>query len=216
MRPGADGRSSRQHQPHEAADRAGRTRLHRRSPAGLRVRGRAADLCWEGDASLAIERALSRRDYGLVALSFRNTGDCYSSGETFYDILKSDVAEIKRHYDGPVVIGGTGFSVRPIPILEYMGLDYGVVGEGENALEGFLPFLVTITSYPISDNSSVIKLTSMRSSSAKRTTLFVSLLSMIKIKFYHPASFFNINKGNFRCVRYDDPEEQTPLSSKRT
>jgi radical SAM superfamily enzyme YgiQ (UPF0313 family) len=50
------------------------------------------------------------------------------------EILRDDVALVRRHYDGPVVIGGAGYSVMPVELLDYAGADFGVAGDGERSL----------------------------------------------------------------------------------
>ena len=100
---------------------------------------RLLDLCWEDDAGPAIERAFAEDRPDLAALTFRNTDDCFFASRTsFIDVLQSDVARIRGAYDGPVVIGGGGFSLMPVELLEHTGAPYGVVGDGESALPALL------------------------------------------------------------------------------
>ncbi len=33
----------------------------------------------------------------------------------------------------PIVVGGSGFTLLPEEVLDFLGADYGVVGEGERA-----------------------------------------------------------------------------------
>jgi tryptophan 2-C-methyltransferase len=110
--------------------------------AALRAEGhevRLLDLCWEDDVAVATARAFADGRPDLVAMTFRNTDDCYfASGRAFVDILRDDVALIRRHYDGPIAVGGGGFSTMPIPLLEYCGADYGVCGDGEPAIVALL------------------------------------------------------------------------------
>ncbi|MBN1269855.1 MAG: cobalamin-dependent protein [Kiritimatiellae bacterium] len=106
-----------------------------------------ADLCLAPDAAYALADALETTP-DLVALTFRNTDDCYfASRATFFEVLRNDVALIRRHYSGPVVIGGCGFSVMPAELTEFAGADYGVCGDGEPALLQLLRALAGRTPY---------------------------------------------------------------------
>ena len=106
--------------------------------AALRAAGHAVDLldlCFAEDAPAAIDAGVRAAQYRLVALSFRNTDDCYYPGrEWFVPDLAALVARIRQGTDAPVVLGGVGFSLMPEAILRASGADAGVVGEGEFAL----------------------------------------------------------------------------------
>ncbi|MBI2916923.1 MAG: radical SAM protein [Chloroflexi bacterium] len=96
---------------------------------------RVLDLCFTADPEAEIAHALSGQEVGLVAVTFRNTDDCYYAGQDFFvPGLKEVVDALRRHTGAPVVLGGAGFSVMPEAIMEYCGVDLGVWGEGEVAL----------------------------------------------------------------------------------
>lgn len=69
----------------------------------------------------------------VVGLGVRNVDDVTMHSPRFYlgDVLEDFVRPIKGVTEAPLVLGGAGFSVLPGPILELLGGDYGVVGEGE-------------------------------------------------------------------------------------
>lgn len=103
---------------------------------------RLLDLCWSDDDRAAASDAFSDVHFDLVGLSFRNTDDCYFASKcSFVSILTGDVALVREFYDGPVVVGGCGFSMMPVPLLEETGADYGIRGEGEAALPALLDAL---------------------------------------------------------------------------
>ncbi len=96
------------------------------------------DLCFEHDPAAAIARALAGREPALIGVSVRNTDDCYlASGRDFLPDLASLVALLRRHSEAPIVLGGSGYSVAPGPILELLGADYGITGDGEEPLAMF-------------------------------------------------------------------------------
>jgi len=113
--------------------------------AALRVEGhqvRLLDLCWAEDANRAACRAFAEGRPDLVALTFRNTDDCYfASRASFVDVLRADIDLIRQHYDGPIVVGGCGFSLMPTLLLDHAGADYGVRSDGEPALGPLLDAL---------------------------------------------------------------------------
>lgn len=93
------------------------------------------DLCPVSDPDRAIEDYFSSRDAELVGVSFRNSDDCmWPSSDWFVDNLKRTVETIRRFSDAPIVIGGVGYSIFPKRILEYSGADFGIRGDGEEAL----------------------------------------------------------------------------------
>ncbi len=96
---------------------------------------RLLDLTWELDPQAAIAAHFRDVQPTLVALTQRNSDDCYLAGRySCVPHAQATVTLIRRHTDAPLVIGGCGFSVFPAPMLEALGADYGVVGEGEEAL----------------------------------------------------------------------------------
>jgi tryptophan 2-C-methyltransferase len=99
------------------------------------------DLCFsdnvERDMAAAFEAEPS-----LVGVSIRNTDDCYMATSTnFLPGIREIVQALRGHSDAPVVLGGVGFSLMAESIVEYCGADYGVAGEGEEALSGLVSAL---------------------------------------------------------------------------
>ncbi|MEE9201756.1 MAG: radical SAM protein [Dehalococcoidia bacterium] len=114
------------------------------SPVGLEYLGESlrdtgvavevVDLALEPGGLSALGPALSRLHPLAVGLSVRNTDDCsLATGLSFLPWIGQVVAEVKRHTDAPVVLGGVGFSVAPSGVLEATGADMGIAGDGEVA-----------------------------------------------------------------------------------
>lgn len=87
----------------------------------------------------------------MIGLGIRNLDTCLSCeayGEyggndykTFYFLpeIKKMVDFIKKHLPGvPVIAGGGGFTISPQAILKYLGIEYGVAGEGEESFRQFI------------------------------------------------------------------------------
>ena len=83
------------------------------------------------EAELAARIAAFAPDY--LCLSLRNLDNCDSlSASTGYPaIAKRLVAVIRERSGAPIIIGGPAFSIMPEELLDYIGADYGIVGEGE-------------------------------------------------------------------------------------
>ncbi len=90
------------------------------------------DLCWEADPHAAVAHALPQLDPLLVGLTLRNTDDCYcASADYFLPGFADLVSSLRQHTSAPIVIGGSGFSIAPAPILNTLGADYAIHGDGE-------------------------------------------------------------------------------------
>jgi len=93
------------------------------------------DLTWAHDEEAAVRAHFADHQPSLVGLTLRNTDDCYMAGR--YSCLphaRDTVALLRRHTGAPIVIGGCGYSVMAASLLEELGADYGIAGDGEQAL----------------------------------------------------------------------------------
>jgi len=79
---------------------------------------------------------LERFKPGMVGISIRNVDNVnVLEEETFLDVPNRVVRAVRRAAPGvPIVLGGSGFSIMPEKMLERLGADYGVAGEGEKAV----------------------------------------------------------------------------------
>jgi radical SAM superfamily enzyme YgiQ (UPF0313 family) len=84
------------------------------------------------------------RDFApdLIGIGLRNIDDVLiRQRERFYDELAPLTATLRRLSRAPIVLGGSGFSIFPQPLLELTGADYGIAGEGEPGLLALLDTL---------------------------------------------------------------------------
>jgi len=71
----------------------------------------------------------------IVGISMRNIDNVnYLNEEKYTDVVKTIVDHIKSISTAIVVLGGTAFSILPEKLLEEIGADYGIVGEGEKLM----------------------------------------------------------------------------------
>ncbi len=100
--------------------------------AGIEVT--LVDLSFVDDPAREIAHTLADADPIAIGVSFRNTDDCYlSSGAWFVPRLGEIIELIRSATPVPIVLGGCGFSIFPVRILETCGVDLAVVGDGEDA-----------------------------------------------------------------------------------
>ena len=101
------------------------------SQAGFNTR--LLDLGFEKEPKKKIASVIkSFRPHG-IGISVRNVdnGD-FLSPKSFLPDLKELTDSIRENSDARTLIGGSGVSVMPCQMLDYLGLDYAAVGEGEN------------------------------------------------------------------------------------
>ncbi|MBE0584025.1 MAG: cobalamin B12-binding domain-containing protein, partial [Desulfofustis sp.] len=81
-----------------------------------------------------LDTCMACEDYGDL------TGDGYRS--FFFLPQVREVADAVRKLgpEVPLVCGGGGFTIEPQGILDYLDIDYGIVGEGEDALAAFAQY----------------------------------------------------------------------------
>ncbi len=93
------------------------------------------DLCLEEDYRQVLKKYFSSKSPSLVGLSFRNVDDCFwPSAEWFVPKLWEIINLIRELSDAPIVVGGVGFSIFGKEIVERTGADFGVAGDGEQAV----------------------------------------------------------------------------------
>jgi radical SAM superfamily enzyme YgiQ (UPF0313 family) len=97
------------------------------------------DLCFESDPLATVADRLRRQRPDLVAIGLRNIQNMdYTNITENLDYYRRLVATVREHSAAPVVLGGGGFSVMPAELMEALGADYGIAGEGERAFAQLL------------------------------------------------------------------------------
>lgn len=81
---------------------------------------------------LALRRALAKNNFQAVAFSIRNLDNCwFFAPRSYFDEVREFAGIVRQHFTGPLILGGTGFSVSPQGWMRGLEADCGVVGEGE-------------------------------------------------------------------------------------
>ncbi|MCX5636278.1 MAG: cobalamin B12-binding domain-containing protein, partial [Planctomycetota bacterium] len=93
------------------------------------------DLCLADEPVKTLQDYFAKHNPQLVGLSFRNVDDCFwPSARWFIPDLAETIRTIRTMTDAPIVLGGVGFSIFARQIVEYTGADFGIRGDGENAI----------------------------------------------------------------------------------
>jgi tryptophan 2-C-methyltransferase len=71
----------------------------------------------------------------LVGVTIRNTDTIYPQEQrVFLGEHREIIQEIRGRTDAPIIAGGVGFSSMPFAATDYLGVDYGVKGPGEEVI----------------------------------------------------------------------------------
>src|SRR5437899_5931706 len=90
------------------------------------------DLCFLDPLRPALDEKVRACAPQVVGISLRNLdSSSYPQNTSYIDDYKRLVDAVRQLTDAPIVLGGAGFTVMPTTIMEYLGADVGVVGEGE-------------------------------------------------------------------------------------
>jgi len=93
------------------------------------------DLCLCDDPDAALAAHFSSHAPALIGLSFRNVDDCFwPSAQWFVPSLAALVERLRSLSDAPIVVGGVGFSTFARRVVEATAADFGVHGDGEQAM----------------------------------------------------------------------------------
>ncbi|MGA1840635.1 MAG: lipid biosynthesis B12-binding/radical SAM protein [bacterium] len=98
------------------------------------------DIYQQSDWQEAIDSNIESFAPEIVGISIRNVDNLTYPSPVFYlPFIKQVVEFIKTGSEARIVVGGSGYSVFPGAILEYLDLHYGIVGEGE------IPFFLLLS-----------------------------------------------------------------------
>lgn len=97
---------------------------------------RQFDFLAEGTLLESLQSTLADFNPDMTGISLRNIDnvDSLTSDENWYLSHVRDVVTILKRHEQTVMVGGPGFSLLPEQVLDYLGADHGVVGEGETKM----------------------------------------------------------------------------------
>jgi radical SAM superfamily enzyme YgiQ (UPF0313 family) len=90
------------------------------------------DLLTAADPRRIVADSIARFKPDVIGLSVRNIDDQRMHDARFLlDQARDAVTWCRESTEVPMILGGAGFSILPQPILDYMGVEMGIQGEGE-------------------------------------------------------------------------------------
>jgi radical SAM superfamily enzyme YgiQ (UPF0313 family) len=93
---------------------------------------RILDLCFAQDYKASIENTILSFQPDIIGLSLRNIDNVsYPNYVTYLPFYRQVIQEIRKHSKALIVVGGSAFAVLPELLLEHLGADFGIAGEGE-------------------------------------------------------------------------------------
>jgi hypothetical protein len=87
----------------------------------------------------ALQQALEADEFQAVAFGIRNLDNCWAfAPRSYFNDVQELAGIVRQHFKGPLILGGSGFSVAPSGWMQRLDADYGVIGEGERTLPKLL------------------------------------------------------------------------------
>jgi len=90
-----------------------------------------------GKSGAAVVDAVTEFQPDVICLSLRNIDnvDSFSRESAWYLAQALELVQLLRSSrNAPIIVGGSAFTIMPEEILDYLGCDYGVSGEGEGLI----------------------------------------------------------------------------------
>jgi tryptophan 2-C-methyltransferase len=93
------------------------------------------DLGLTTEDAATLQSHFSSNSPRLIGISFRNVDDCFwPSCKSYVQELEQLVRSLRRLSDAPIVLGGVGLSLFVERLVALSGADFGIHGDGEQAL----------------------------------------------------------------------------------
>ncbi len=124
------------------------------------------DMNVDGKDETSIRNFIQDNNPDYVGLSLRNVDSAnFNKPDAYIQDYKLVVNTIRQVTDAPIILGGSAYTIFPDRILQELGADYGITGEGEAAFCHLLDQLRDDpdTAYPIYYNFPFIDATEMGS-----------------------------------------------------
>ncbi len=105
------------------------------------------DLCFEENLKQALETSISRFAPQAIGLSLRNIDNvAYPESVSYLPFFKKVIEGCRKFSSSPIFLGGSGFTLMPEMILDFLEADGGIAGEGEEAFPKVLSGMVDSSS----------------------------------------------------------------------
>ena len=92
------------------------------------------DLCFEENVEGALRKSVLDFSPDAIGLSLRNIDNvAYPESVSYLPFFKKIVKACRQFSPSPIFLGGSGFTLMPGAILNFLQADAGIAGEGEEA-----------------------------------------------------------------------------------
>jgi radical SAM superfamily enzyme YgiQ (UPF0313 family) len=92
------------------------------------------DLCFSQEVSVNLQNVLHRFRPDLIGISLRNLDNLtYPTSVSYIKEVEEVIGICRQSPSSRLVIGGSGYSLAPKELLQHLNVDFGIVGEGEEA-----------------------------------------------------------------------------------
>ncbi len=100
------------------------------------------DILYSDNPASMITACIDQYQPDLVGISIRNIDNVDQQDPFFYleEVIEKVIEPVKKSSSAPLVIGGSAVSVMPERIMDYLGVDYAISGEGEDAMVQFVRY----------------------------------------------------------------------------
>jgi radical SAM superfamily enzyme YgiQ (UPF0313 family) len=97
------------------------------------------DLLFAADPAGAVRDAIASFRPEVIGISVRNIDDQNRQEPQFLlEKVREVTAECRAGSAAPIVLGGAGYGIYPRAMLDYLGADFGIRGDGEEAFPALL------------------------------------------------------------------------------
>lgn len=98
------------------------------------------DLCFVLDTYSTIKNKIKEYNPDIIGITIRNIDNSSGFKNDFLinDVKYNIVDNIKKYFSGYIVVGGAAVGINSEEILDFLGLEYAIIGDGEFA---FLEFV---------------------------------------------------------------------------
>jgi radical SAM superfamily enzyme YgiQ (UPF0313 family) len=100
------------------------------------------DLCFSQDPSVELKETLRRFQPDLIGLSLRNLDNLtYPASVSYLKEVEEVIQTCHQASSAKLILGGSGYSLAPQELMNYLDIDFGIIGEGEEVLLKLVRFL---------------------------------------------------------------------------
>ncbi len=93
------------------------------------------DLCFSQDVQKELGEVVEQFQPEAIGFSLRNLDNLtYPKSVSYLREVEEIIRACRRLTPAKLIIGGSGFSLAPRELLHYLGVEFGIVGEGEEIL----------------------------------------------------------------------------------